>query len=159
MYLYIKSERPSIFSETLLKTPIFDSDKKVIGDNLSQNLKDIRLDPLSQVLAVLIAENEEYAYVDKLGYVVSSDLAVYYLREALRDFSSIMNKTKWNNSQALSEAKKIRLNDVEKIIDYIAELNDPREIRRVVSLIAAKALAKANALKQIAPEKKERERP
>ena len=129
----------------------------IIGDTLSQTLQEVRLDPLSRVLAVLIAENEEYAYVDKLGYVVSSDLAVYYLREALRDFSSLMNKTKWNNPKALSEAKKIKLHEVEKVIDYIAKLEDPREVRKIVSLIAAKALARANALKQIVSEEREGE--
>ncbi len=127
------------------------------GDTLSQTLQEIRLDSLSRVLAVLLAENEEYAYVDKLGYVVSPDLAVYYLREALRDFSSLMNKTKWNNPRALSEAKKIKLHEVEKVIDYIAKLEDPREVRKVVSLIAAKALARANMLKQIVSEEKEGE--
>ncbi|OYT39717.1 MAG: type I-A CRISPR-associated protein Csa5 [Desulfurococcales archaeon ex4484_58] len=107
----------------------------------------IRVDQISRVLAVLIAENEEYSYVDKLGYVVSPDLAVYYLREALRDYSSLTTKTKWDNPRAREEANKIKMEYVEKEIQDIARINDPKEIRKIVSLIAARALARANYLR------------
>ena len=42
---------------------------------------------VAKVLSVLIAEKENYTYVDKLGYAPSKDLAIFYIREALRDFS------------------------------------------------------------------------
>ena len=35
---------------------------------------------LAKVLAVLVAEEGNYTYVDKLGYVPSRDLAVFYLK-------------------------------------------------------------------------------
>ncbi len=104
------------------------------------------LDEVSRVLAVIIAENNDYSHVDKLGYVVSPDLAVYYLRETLRDYSSLLNKTMWNNPAARREAAEIRMDMVEKAIDAIAAINDPKEVRRIVSTIAAKALARANHL-------------
>lgn len=106
-----------------------------------------QLDHLSRVLAVIIAENGDYSHVDKLAYVVSPDLAVYYLREALRDYSSLLSKTSWENIQARGEAERIRMDLVEKALDAILELRDPREVRRVVSAIAAKALARANLLR------------
>ncbi|NPA98741.1 MAG: type I-A CRISPR-associated protein Csa5 [Crenarchaeota archaeon] len=105
------------------------------------------LDHLSRVLAVVIAENGDYSHVDKLGYVVSPDLAVYYLREALRDYSSLQAKTVWNNPLAKKEAEKIKMDLVEKALDKIIAVDDPREIRRIVSAVAAKALARANLLR------------
>ncbi|MCD6487633.1 MAG: type I-A CRISPR-associated protein Csa5 [Desulfurococcales archaeon] len=114
---------------------------------MSVNTSIIDPDPVASILAVLIAENDEYSHVDKLGYVVSPDLAVYYLREALRDFSSLMNKTRWDNPLAYEEAKNIPMDRVDKAIEGLAEISDPKEVRRIVSMIAAKALAKANKLK------------
>lgn len=122
---------------------------------MSESLTEINLDPISKLLAVIIAENGDYSHVDKLGYVVSPDLAVYYLREALRDYSSLMNKTKWTNSKAYSVAKEIKMKSVEYIIDKISRINDPREVRRIVATIAAKALAKANSLRIETQEKEE----
>ena len=105
------------------------------------------IDHLSRVLAVVIAENGDYSHVDKLGYVISPDLAVYYLREALRDFSSLLSKTAWENIGAKIEAERIRMDLVEKALDAILGLKDPREVRKTVSAIAAKALARANMLR------------
>jgi len=115
---------------------------------LSSELLDKHLiDHLSRVLAVVIAENGDYSHVDKLGYVISPDLAVYYLREALRDFSSLLSKTAWENMGARIEAERIRMDLVERALDAILGLKDPREVRKTVSAIAAKALARANMLR------------
>ncbi len=115
---------------------------------MSSELLDKHLiDHLSRVLAVVIAENGDYSHVDKLGYVISPDLAVYYLREALRDFSSLLSKTAWENMGARIEAERIRMDLVERALDAILGLKDPREVRKTVSAIAAKALARANMLR------------
>ncbi len=119
---------------------------------MSGNPYKIDPDPIARVLAVLIAENEEYGHVDKLGYVVSPDLAVYYLREALRDFSSLMSKTRWENPRAREEATKIPMDRVDEVVEAIGKLDDPKEVRRIVSMISAKALAKANKLRIVEKE-------
>lgn len=105
-----------------------------------------RILQLPRILAILIAENQDYSYVDKLGYVTSPDLAVYYLKEALRDFSSLLARGEWDNKCAMEEALKSEMKYVEKEVEEISRLRDPREIRLVLSYIAAKALAHANSL-------------
>ena len=96
---------------------------------------------LAKLLAVLVAENGSYSYVDKLSYAPSKDLVLYYLREALRDFHSLKNKTQWANSKALTEAGEIKMEFVEKDIEDIAKISGMKELREAVSLIAAKALS------------------
>lgn len=127
---------------------------------MSKNEVLIDVDSISRVLAVLIAENDQYSYVDKLGYVVSPDLAVYYLREALRDFTSLMSKSEreWNLKTAFREARGIPMHKVDNAIEKLATIDDPKEIRKLVSLIAAKALAKANKLKLLDTMKKSEEK-
>ncbi|HDI10662.1 MAG TPA: type I-A CRISPR-associated protein Csa5 [Euryarchaeota archaeon] len=99
-----------------------------------------RYDAISKVLAALISESGSYTYVDKLGYSPSTDLAVYYLRESLRDFHSLMRKEDIENRELVEGAKE-SLRSAELEIELISKIKDRRELRRVTSLIASKALA------------------
>ena len=96
---------------------------------------------LSKVLAVLVAEEEDYTYVDKLGYVPSKDLAVFYLKEALRDLHSLLRKEKFENKEAGELANKIKYDKVEKALEELTNVSNRKELREKTSLIAAKALA------------------
>jgi CRISPR-associated protein Csa5 len=101
---------------------------------------------IAELLAVLVAENESYTYVDKLGYAPSKDLVLYYLREALRDFHSLRNKPQWDNPKASDEAKKVDMKSVEREIQEIENISGMKELREVVSLVTAKALSIASRL-------------
>lgn len=94
----------------------------------------------------MVAENESYTYVDKLGYSPSKDLVLYYLREALRDFLSLQKKPQWNNQKAFEESKKINMERIEGEIQSIGKISNMRELREEISLIAAKALSIASRL-------------
>ena len=96
---------------------------------------------LAKVLAVLVAEEGNYTYVDKLGYVPSRDLAVFYLKEALRDLHSLLRKGEFENKEAGELAGKIKYDGVEKALEELAKVSDRKELREKTSLIAAKALA------------------
>jgi CRISPR-associated protein Csa5 len=107
----------------------------------------LRIDHISRLLAVLLAESrgKNYAYIDRLGYSQSKDLAVFYIREALRDFHSINNRG-WKNKKAEKEASKIEMNLVNKGIEDIGKISEMKELRERVSLITAKALTIAISL-------------
>jgi len=105
------------------------------------------MENIAELLAVLVAENESYTYVDKLGYAPSKDLVLYYLREALRDFISLKNKPQWDNPKAFEEAGKINMESVEREIQSIERISNMKELREAVSLISAKALSIASRLK------------
>jgi CRISPR-associated protein Csa5 len=98
---------------------------------------------IAEVLAVLIAEKGNYTYVDKLGYAPSKDLAIYYIREALRDLHSLINSQRWENSKAKEKADKINFDRVERGIQDLAKLDpkDKKKLREVTALISAKALS------------------
>ena len=96
---------------------------------------------VAKVLAVLVAEERNYTYVDKLGYVPSKDLAVFYLKEALRDLHSLLRKGEFENKKAGELASKIRYDKVENALDELTKVSDRKELREKTSLIAAKALA------------------
>ncbi len=104
------------------------------------------MEGISILLAVLVAENKSYTYVDKLGYAPSKDLVLYYLREALRDFHSLKNKSEWNHRRASEKAKEIKMESVEREIQRIEKISSMRDLREVVSLITAKALSIASTL-------------
>ncbi|MGC8933494.1 MAG: hypothetical protein ACP5LQ_09460 [Candidatus Methanodesulfokora sp.] len=63
-----------------------------------------RVKSIAELLAVLVTKNKSYTYVDKLGYALSKDLMLYYLREVLRDFHSLKQEKRgeedwiWKNS-------------------------------------------------------------
>jgi CRISPR-associated protein Csa5 len=105
----------------------------------------LRIDHISRLLAALLAESGNYAYIDRLGYSQSRDLAIFYLREALRDFSSINNRG-WSNEEAEKEASRIVMDLVNKGIEDIGKVSGMKELRERVSLITAKALAIAAPL-------------
>jgi len=69
----------------------------------------------------------------------------FYLREALRDFSSINNRG-WSNEEAEKEASRIVMDLVNKGIEDIGKVSGMKELRERVSLITAKALAIAAPL-------------
>lgn len=101
---------------------------------------------IAELLAVLVAENWSYTYVDKLAYAPSKDLVLYYLREALRDFHSLKNKPQWDNPRAREEIEKVSMERVEREIQELGEVERMKELRERVSLITAKALAIASKL-------------
>jgi CRISPR-associated protein Csa5 len=101
-----------------------------------------------ELLAVLIAENESYTYVDKLGYAPSKDLALYYLREALRDFHSISKKpeSQWSSEKAKNKAKEIDMERAITELEKIKKVSSIKDLREEISFITAKALALAATL-------------
>jgi len=98
------------------------------------------LTELAKVLAVLVAEEGNYTYVDKLGYVPSKDLAAFYIREALRDLHSLLRKEKFENKKAEELAKEIKFDKIETALENLTRISDKKELREKTSLIAAKAL-------------------
>jgi CRISPR-associated protein Csa5 len=103
---------------------------------------------IPDVLAVLIAESRAYTYTDKLGYAPTKDLALFYIKEALRDFHSLLNQGRWNNSKAQELATSIKMSYVESEVEKVADVSSLIELREVVCLITAKALARAAELLQ-----------
>jgi len=108
------------------------------------------LSELSRALAVLVAEEEKYAYVDKLSYAPSRDLAIFYLREALRDLHSLSRKTDLSEN-VKSELDRLKSEDVEKAIeraiDRFLQVGGRGELRELTSFVAAKALIFSARLK------------
>ncbi len=106
------------------------------------------IDNVSKILAVLVAEQGGYTYVDKLGYAPSADLALYYIREALRDFHSLLRKGSYDNPnvEPLIEGLKDKLSYISQDLDLISDVKDRRELRSITSLISSKALALAGSL-------------
>ncbi len=105
---------------------------------------------IAEVLAVLIAEKGNYTYVDKLGYTPSKDLAIYYIREALRDLHSLINGQRWENRRAKEMAYRINFDRVEKGIQDLAKLDpkDKKKLREITALISAKALSISASLRE-----------
>jgi len=114
-----------------------------------------RIDSISKLLAVLLAESKNYGYIDRLGYSQSRDLVVFYIREALRDFHSINNRG-WKNERAKEKANEIDMDLINKGIEDIARTAGMRELRERVSLITAKALAIAAPLIKSRKEEEEK---
>lgn len=112
------------------------------------------VDNLAKALAVLIVEEENYSYIDKLGYAPSKDLALYYLREALRDLHSLIRGGRFEKPYARKLLSQINLDDAERAIENIGKIATRRELREYLSMLASKALAiSAKAL--LKEEKKE----
>jgi len=104
------------------------------------------VEEVAKMLAVLVAESSNYSYVDKLGYAPSKDLALFYLKEALRDFHSMKQ---FENKKAEELSKEIKFEIIDRAMQKISSIEDRRELREVVSLIAAKALSKSAKLKEV----------
>jgi CRISPR-associated protein Csa5 len=103
--------------------------------------EEIRVWNISKALAVLIAEQNSYSYVDKLGYATSRDLVLFYLKEALRDLHSLKNKKSFENKKAEEEFNSIRFDFLDKEIEDISKIENKQKLREITSLIASKALA------------------
>jgi len=101
---------------------------------------------LPSVLAVLVAENRAYTYVDKLGYAPTRDLALFYIREAMRDLHSLLNQGRWESERAREEALRINWDYVEAEIAQIVSAEDLPTLREYLSVIVSKALARAARL-------------
>jgi len=97
-------------------------------------------DNMSRLLAVLMNEQGGYTYVDKLGNSPSKDLAIFYLREALRDYHSILSRG-FGKASSDEEAKWINFVQVENEVNQIENILGTRELREKLSLISAKSLA------------------
>lgn len=95
---------------------------------------------LPKALGILVAEQESYTYVDKFGYAPSKDLAIFYLKEALRDLSSLSKKDKFENPRAKEALNQVNFEKIEKEIDALYEVKDRSELREITSIIASKAL-------------------
>lgn len=102
------------------------------------------VDEVAKLLATIIGESKNYSYVDKLGYAPSKDLALFYLKEALRDFHSIKG---FENKKAEELSRGIRFEIVDRALQKISSISDRKELREIVSLIAAKALSKSAELR------------
>lgn len=105
------------------------------------------MDNLARVLAILIAEQENYSYVDKMSNAPSKELALFYVREALRDFNSLLKKDVFENSKAKEAIKYVSLEKIEQQIEELSQIDDRKKLKEVVSLIGAKALAMAARFK------------
>lgn len=103
------------------------------------------VDELAKALAVLVVENKNYGYIDKIGYAPSKDLALFYIKEALRDLHSMLSKD-FENKEVEKLAKSINFSIVEKELKSISEINDRRVLREITSIIASKALARSAKL-------------
>lgn len=103
-------------------------------------LSRIELYEISKVLAVLVVEQGSYTYVDKLSQSSSKDIALYHIKEALRDFHSLMNK---GFEKAKDVADTISFSNVEKELNEVRKTQSLTELREVISLITAQALSEA----------------
>lgn len=97
------------------------------------------MDQIAKLLALLVAEEENYAYVDKLGYAPSRDLAIAYIREAIRDLHSMSRKSDLE-SRIRQELKSLDFERLEREVVRFSEVRDRKELRELTSLIAARAL-------------------
>ncbi len=97
---------------------------------------------LSKVFAVLLVEQGSYTYIDKLAQTTSRDLALYHIREALRDYNSLLNR-EFMNKEAKIIADSIKFQDVEKEIEKISGITSITDLREIVSFISSQALAEA----------------
>ncbi|MGC8912003.1 MAG: type I-A CRISPR-associated protein Csa5 [Nitrososphaeria archaeon] len=107
----------------------------------------LEVDELARVLAILIAEQNNYTYVDKLGNAPSKELAIFHIREALRDFNSLLAKENFSNKKAKEEVSKVYFKGLDEQINELSKISDRRKLKEMVSLIGAKALTMAARLK------------
>ncbi len=98
---------------------------------------------ISKILAALTVEQGSYTYVDKLAQSTSKDIALYHIREALRDFHSLMNR---GFEKAKDLVETISFTKVEEELNEIRKKESLIELREVVSLITSQALSEAARL-------------
>ncbi len=105
------------------------------------------IDTLARLLATLVAEGN-YTYIDKIGYAPSRDLLMFYIKEAMRDFHSLL-RSGAKNEKARRFVEEVRESiesgklDIDGSIQKLASdvSGDRRKVREIASLLAAKALA------------------
>jgi len=113
-----------------------------------------RISEIAKILAILRVEHESYTYVDKISQTSSKDLALYYIREALRDYHSLMARGFPKTGQL---AKNVSFEGAEREIEKIRGLSGAVELREELSTITAQALAEAaRILSQAEQEKSEK---
>ncbi len=100
---------------------------------------------LSKILALLLVEQGSYSYIDKISQTSSKDLALYHIREALRDYHSLQSRG-LSNEAAIGLARTIDFSKLEKEILEIKDLTDITQLRERTSLVTAEALAVAGRL-------------
>ncbi|MEM1522637.1 MAG: hypothetical protein QW407_07735 [Thermofilaceae archaeon] len=100
---------------------------------------------LAKVLAVLLVEQGSYSYVDKLSQVSSKDLALYHLREALRDYHSLASRG-FEKEEVGELAKTINFEKLEGEIARLKEIAGITQLREEISFVTAQALAEAGRL-------------
>jgi len=102
---------------------------------------------LGSLLGVLVAVEGSFAYVDKIAQASSKDLALYYIRDALRDYASLMASDKVSDfPQAKALADSLSSSDLEKDVGEIEQINSVPELREYLSYVASEALIQATKL-------------
>jgi CRISPR-associated protein Csa5 len=104
-----------------------------------------RIRNLARVLAILNVEQGSYTYIDKISQSVSRDLALYYIREALRDYHSLVNKG-FQFEETKKTSEYVIFSELESEIELIRSIQDPAKLREELSTIAAQALAESGRL-------------
>lgn len=103
---------------------------------------------LAKVLALLAAQNN-YSYIDKIAQATSKDLVLYHIREALRDYHTLLKGEEIN----------INIDRLADEIDELMKVENIAQLREKTSFIAAEALAIALGKKKeasVSPEGDER---
>ncbi len=99
-------------------------------------MKDIRdFDEIAKVLAFVVAEQGNYSYIDRIANANSKDIILACLREALRDYHSILRRGEYKAKDL--KAKEI---GVKNALNKIFQTHDRKELKEIVSFISAKAL-------------------
>ncbi len=112
---------------------------------------------ISKVLAALayykkLADREKgvnYNYIDRLANASSKDMALYHIREALRDFDTLKNNDE-DMKKALSslESKigKIDYSKFETEIDFLEKAKNLSDLREILSRIGVEAINLGNRM-------------
>ncbi len=99
-------------------------------------VKDIKeLDEIAKLLAFIVANQENYSYVDRIANANSKDIILACLREALRDYHSIIRRGDYKAGDL-----KVNKIGVERALNKIFQIHDRKELKEVISFISAKAL-------------------
>lgn len=92
-----------------------------------------------------LAYDGDYHYIDRLGNCHSKPLALYYLREALRDFNALKRSPPNDMpNEVRNMMYGLDYDYLEREIGKIGNVGDIQELREILSLICAKALAKTS---------------
>ncbi|MGC9209517.1 MAG: type I-A CRISPR-associated protein Csa5 [Nitrososphaeria archaeon] len=112
---------------------------------------------ISKVLAALAyykklvdrGKGVNYNYIDKLANASSKDMALYHLREALRDFDTLKNNDE-DMKKALSllesKAGKIDYSKFEAELDSLEKARNLSDLRQMLSRIGVDAINLGNEI-------------